>query len=188
MHSRLGPDATSMPRNDPMNRRQADARACELRLSVEPLEWSEELVGVRHIESGAVVAYGEDRLADSLLLTEYNARVGPLGRELPGIPEQVVEDDRDEVAVAPHDKPLGDLDGALARRLSPTQLRDDTCRQGREADGFPSQRSTVDARKVEEVIDQGRHALSASPHPLQVMAALVIELLPVLGEQRLAEA
>src|SRR6266446_6780652 len=152
MHGRLRPDAASMPRNDPMNRREADARACELRLSVEPLEWRKELVGVCYIESGAVVAYGEDRLGAPLLPTEYDARIGPLGRELPGIPEQVVADDRDEMAVAPRDKPLGDLDGDLARRLSPTQLRDDTCRQGREADGFPSQRSTVDARKVEEVI------------------------------------
>ena len=47
----------------------------ELRLGVQPLEGAEQLVGVRHVESGAVVAHEEDRPAAGGCDAELDARV-----------------------------------------------------------------------------------------------------------------
>jgi hypothetical protein len=73
----IGPDATSVSGDDPLNDRQADPVALKLRIAVQPLEGREEFVGVGHIEPGAVIPDGEDGFGSPAFLSEYNLRVGP---------------------------------------------------------------------------------------------------------------
>src|ERR1700687_1336455 len=53
----FGPGPSAMPVDDPADSGQADACARELALAVEPLEGSEELVSVDHVEADPVVAH-----------------------------------------------------------------------------------------------------------------------------------
>src|SRR5204862_5699849 len=53
--SALGPDAAPVPRHDPPDGGQTDAGAFELLGPVQPLEDAEQLVGILHVEPGAVV-------------------------------------------------------------------------------------------------------------------------------------
>ena len=55
----LGPDAPAVAVHDALHRREADAGARELGGRVQPLEGREQLVGVGHVEAGAVVAHEE---------------------------------------------------------------------------------------------------------------------------------
>src|SRR5580658_9397314 len=65
------PDATPVPANDTLHSSQANARPFELGRSVEPLEWPEELVRVRLIETSAVVANEEGTLDSA---TDFDTR------------------------------------------------------------------------------------------------------------------
>src|SRR5688572_25148504 len=53
----LGPGASAMAGDDAAHVGKADARAFELVLAVQPLENAEELFGVSHVETHAVIAH-----------------------------------------------------------------------------------------------------------------------------------
>src|SRR5436853_416569 len=54
--STFGPGAAAVAGNDAPDVGQSDAGALELARAVEPLKHSEELVGILHVEAGAVIA------------------------------------------------------------------------------------------------------------------------------------
>src|SRR4051794_31911983 len=87
----FGPDAAAVAMDDPLYRRQADPGALELGLVVEPLEGTEQLVGVRHVESRAVVADEVGARPVVLRSPDLDHRVWGLGGELPGVSQQVFE-------------------------------------------------------------------------------------------------
>src|SRR5271168_4658384 len=85
----LGPDAAAMSRNDPLYGRQTDSGAFKLRILMQPLKGREELVGVLHIETGAVIHDVENRLVSLSLLPECDLGQWLFRRIFPGVPEQV---------------------------------------------------------------------------------------------------
>src|SRR2546430_13375026 len=68
----FSPDAASMPIDDALNSRQANACALEFSGSVEALERAKQLVGVSYVEASAVIADEKDRLTISLLTPEID--------------------------------------------------------------------------------------------------------------------
>src|SRR5687768_12667231 len=92
-HHTLCPDSPTMTLDDAAHRREADAGALVVRFHVEAMERLEQPLGVRHVETCAVVAYEECLLPIHDVLPEHDPGVGAPGRELPGIPQQVVEQD-----------------------------------------------------------------------------------------------
>src|SRR5512135_3912235 len=51
----FAPDASVVPMDDPLDRGQADARSIEFCRGMQPLERSEELIRISHVESGPIV-------------------------------------------------------------------------------------------------------------------------------------
>jgi hypothetical protein len=88
-----------VPDHDALNGRETDAGALEFGHGVEALERAEELLGVRHVESGAVVAYEEGARAILLGDSELDARARGLRGELPGVAEQILENCAGQVRV-----------------------------------------------------------------------------------------
>src|ERR1700681_1971337 len=90
--SRLDPDTATVSRDNSLCCSQTDSGAFKLRILVQPLERCEELVGIRHIESGAVIPNIENGLVALVLVPECNLCLCTFRRVLPGVPQQVHED------------------------------------------------------------------------------------------------
>ena len=60
---RFRPDPPAVTLNDALDDRQADAGALEILRAMQPLEHAEQLVGVAHVETGAIVANKEHAFA-----------------------------------------------------------------------------------------------------------------------------
>lgn len=67
---------------------------------VQALEHAKELVGVRHVQTGAVVANEVDDPAWPFVDAEFNSSLGSLARELPGIAEQILESNLQQTRIA----------------------------------------------------------------------------------------
>src|SRR4051812_19516374 len=101
---------------------------------MEALEWREELVGVRRIEARAVVFDEVDRLVRCARATDLDLRVGRLRRELPRVPEQVLEGDLEELLVADRVHRGREFQVDRATWLAPAELRDDLIHEDAEID------------------------------------------------------
>src|SRR5262245_42575535 len=66
----VGPDAAAVAADDALRGGEADAGALELLDGMQALEWAEELVGIRQVEAGTVVANVEHDLAVAAAATE----------------------------------------------------------------------------------------------------------------------
>src|SRR6267143_205557 len=129
-----GPHAAPVPVHDALNRGQADADAGELVLAVQSLERAEELVHVGHVEPGAIVLNEVGLLARFLADPEFDPGRLALPRELPRIPDQVLEHGTQESGISLGDGARGDH--ALHRTASVTvlELGHDLVREGAEID------------------------------------------------------
>src|SRR5439155_2902318 len=90
-HRPLRPHAAAMAVHDALHRGEPHARALELGGRVEALERAEQLVGVRHVESRAVVPDEAGTLPVGLVHAELDARAGVLPGVLPRVTEEVLE-------------------------------------------------------------------------------------------------
>jgi len=79
-----------MEMDDALNRRQSDAGPFELGGLMQPLEGSEQLRGVGHIESSAVIADEIDGSSPRAGGAEFETRILAFAGEFPGIAQQVV--------------------------------------------------------------------------------------------------
>src|SRR5665647_528263 len=112
LHLALGPHVAAVAADDALHGGQTDTRAFELAGRVQPLEGAEELVGIGHVEAGAVVAHEEGALAcvsgcaavvrpfaqsvgEAALArrdgSDLDARRVVLAGEPPGVAEEVVQ-------------------------------------------------------------------------------------------------
>jgi len=60
---------------------------------VEALEHAEQLVGITHVEAGAIVFDHEHMVTVFVLRCEFHPRLRPLAGVFPAVAQQVVEDD-----------------------------------------------------------------------------------------------
>src|SRR5438445_13742994 len=96
----LGPDAPAVAVDDAAGRGQADAGAWELVPAVQALEGAEEPVGIDHVETDPVVLDEDARLAVDHLAADRDLRRAPQAAELPGVVDQVGEQDPNQPLVA----------------------------------------------------------------------------------------
>ncbi len=110
------PDAAALAGQDALDGCEADAGSGEVAFAVQALEGVEELLHIILIEAGAIVADRVDGLAGGRrrLCTELDAGVGVVRGVLPGIAEQVVEDDAHEAGVGVGFRGIGDYKFDLA--------------------------------------------------------------------------
>src|SRR5580765_4570353 len=93
VHFRIGPDAAAVPVNDAADMGEADAGTFEFIILMKPLKDPEEIAGVAHVESGAIVAYKESALALSGLAADLDDRRRPLAGVLDRVAQQVQPDE-----------------------------------------------------------------------------------------------
>ena len=79
-----------MPVKDAAHRRKADAGAFEFILRVQALKRAEELRGMSHVETRAVVAHAVDGLPVDPLRAELDTRKRNSASEFPRVAEQIV--------------------------------------------------------------------------------------------------
>src|SRR5579862_485079 len=87
----LRADATAVARHDARRGRETDAGALELRAAVKALERGEQPIRVGRVEAHAVVLDEERPPAAPVLFPDLDGGLLPLARELPGVPEEVLQ-------------------------------------------------------------------------------------------------
>ncbi len=102
---------------DPTYRSEPDPRSWVLDILVQALEWSEEPVGVGHVEPGPVIPDEVYRVGFPEIGTDLDPRPRRLRGEFPRISEQVVEQDPKEPGVSLHRQPLLYPEDETALRL-----------------------------------------------------------------------
>src|SRR5256714_1858777 len=187
-HGPLGPDPAPVTVDDTLDGGEADARALELFVAVETLERAEKLSGVCHVEARAVVADEVNDLALLALPTESYLRRVALRCELPGVAQKVREHDLQQALVAARFEVVFDADRQRARGVALPQFCDDRARQLAQAHGLAPHLASRDARELQHVVNQLRHILARAAHLPKVVLAVLVELVLVVFQQRLAEA
>src|SRR5512144_225750 len=106
------PHTPAVSMDDALHGRETDAGTLELLLSVQPLEYAEQLVRIAAVEAGAVVFHVDDHLVvHPGLRAHFDHRFFPLRAELDRVREQVHEDDPQQGRVAGHPWQLAQFPG-----------------------------------------------------------------------------
>ena len=150
----FSPDSPSVPHDDPMHGRQSDSSSFELTLRVEALEWREELAGVLHVEAGAIVANDVRCLPFMFRPTELDPGIATLRRELPGVTQEVFQDDGNQSSVALCVDALRALEADVALRAGRPLRFHDSPGESAEVDVAASYPRARHACEAEQVIDQ----------------------------------
>src|SRR5882762_10038139 len=182
-----GPDATAVPVHDPLDGGQTDPDARELVLAVQTLERAEQLVGEGHVEAGAVVLDEVPGLTRTAVDAELDPGRGPLAGELPGVPDQVLQDGAQERLVPLRDGPFGDHALDLTPVLALAQIGDDLPRQRAEVDTPTLHFGAGDAGKVQEAVDELAHLDGGRDDPLERVPARLVEGVGAVFHQGVAE-
>src|SRR5438132_235704 len=93
---------------------------------MEPLEWTKKLVSIGHIEARTIVADKKYRLPVKLGPVELDASSGVLGGELPGVDQQVLQCDLEQVRIAPSAESVGNVECHRTLGISALQALGDT--------------------------------------------------------------
>src|ERR1700730_7370048 len=100
------PNASTVAIDNPVYRGESDPCSREFRLSVQALEWAEELFGVAHVKTRSVVTNEEHSDSFLLVCPELDPSRRDICRKLPGVPKQVVERHAHEPAVCLYREPI----------------------------------------------------------------------------------
>src|ERR1700722_1722734 len=95
----FGPYPAALALDDALNSRQANSRSWKILCRVQALKGPEQLAGVRLIEPGAVIPHEVFPAAVLSGTSKFDAGVGLFGGELPGVAEQVGEDNSQKARV-----------------------------------------------------------------------------------------
>src|SRR5581483_11240515 len=184
----IGPDLAAVLADDALDRRQPDTGAGVDRAVVQALERVEELAGILHLETGAVVAH-EERLARfGVGVPELDLRRLTAGSELPGIADEVFERDAHQARVALGDQPGSNGYLGLALRRGVAQPADDFRRHCAEIDLVDRHLGPGNPRQLQQVVDQIAHALGALADAVEVALCIGVELVAGILDERLAES
>ena len=184
----FAPDAALVTMQDALTQGQPNPGAFKLILAMQPLEHPEQLVGVGHVEAGAVVLDAVDRFAPYRLPRHRDVGYGAIARELDRIADQVDPHLPQHGGIAFGLRQLAAAEFDLALRLGGQQVRGHPPGQGLHVHRLDLQLPAPQAREAQQIVDQLAHALGVVAHHLQQPPALVIELVAVGLEQLVAEA
>ena len=109
-------------------------------------------------------------------------------RELPGVPEEVIEHNPQQRRVALGHNALGDPPLHLAVWLGLLELLRDGPGKGGEIHRLAAHLGTRDARQFENVINQVAHALAGATNALEVILTGLIQPIGIVLQHGLAEA
>src|SRR6266550_5284264 len=182
----FGPDATAVAVDDPAGGGQPNAGPLEVALAVQPLKSPEQPVCIDHVEANSVVAHVNARLAIDGLGANLDPRFLLRPGELPGVVEQVREQDPGQTLVSRSGHTLRDLHLDLPAGHLGSNLSNHFLDHPRDVDRFAVDLPAGEAEKRLETIKDRRHALAGTPHSLQVVLRLLVQLGAVFLEQCLA--
>src|SRR5581483_9391776 len=157
-------DPASVAPDDPLHRGEADARTGEIVRMVKPLKGAEQLRLIRRIESGPVVAHE----VGAIVAAKFYARGGMFRGELPGISEEILQHYAHQVGVAVVLQIRRDDEFHRALRLRAPQIVGNRFRDGGKINARTAQRTTGDAREVQQVVNEDPHTLRGGTHALKV--------------------
>jgi hypothetical protein len=167
--------------HDLLDAGEADAPAGELDGRVQPLERLEQLARVEGIKAGAVVAHViADRGVGGRLRTELDQRSVPVRGELPGVPDQVLQDRADESWIC------FDLDWTLDNELDVSswflalEVAGDVIDLGTEVDGLEVHVGSRELGEAEHILDERGHLLADGRDSLGIATAIPAEVVRVL--------
>ena len=145
--------------DDALDVGQADARALELVVAVQALEYAEQFVSITRIEPRAVVANGDYRLASPAGgAADSDDCMGAGGGKLHGVGEQIDQHQAQQGPVGPHRRQRADFpDDASCPRLC-LKIAQSLLSQLIEINLHLSQFLVSEARERQQVINQ-------TPHP-----------------------
>ena len=167
---------------------QADARAGELTGRVQPLERAEQLVRVRGIKTGAVIAHVvADGGIPGRRRSELYERIVPAGRELPRVAQQVVHHHAHEGTVGLYLDWTLDGEAGVPSRIVTLEFRGDLRGLGAEIDRAEIHVCPGQARKAQQIVDERRHMLAGGDDSPGVAPAILAENVAVLFQQGGAE-
>src|ERR1700730_8576433 len=126
------PDSTGVAIDNSMHRGEPDSRSREIRFAMQTLEWAEEIVGIFHIKSRAIVTNEEHGVPSFLVGPDFNPRLRDFCGELPCVPNQIVERHAHEPAIGLHQKLILDAQGNLPIRVVLLQFLGDDSGHARE--------------------------------------------------------
>src|SRR6202521_5143870 len=183
----LGPDAAAVAVDDPLRGGQPDSCPRELTDRMQTLERGEQLAGMRHVETDAVVAH-EERPADhGGGNPHFDAREGRLAAEFPGVPKQVLQQRANELRVDVRLKTVGDDELHGTTRLSADELGPDAARQCAQVDPFEIRLAARNPRQREKRVDQRPHAHCVVVDLMQAVDSFGVETALVFLEEDLRE-
>src|SRR5215204_1243207 len=178
-HRSLRPDPAAVPVDDASYRRQAYPRPLELILPVQPLEGAEELVCIRLVEAGPVVAHvvngGWQTWAGCPVGAELYARLFFPGGELPRVAEQVLERHLEQARICPGHNVLSGHELDFSFRLRCPKFLDYPHGEAGQVHAFPAQGPASNPREVEQVVYKGGHVSARRPYSTEEIHTLVIE-------------
>ena len=173
--------------DDPAHGSQPYARPFELMLVVKELECLEELGRVLHVETDTVVFHEEADPTVFLGGAAFDARVGAPTRELPGVPEQVLQHDPDQRLVAVSEEARRDDDLHLALGFRTPQIGGDLPHQRRQVHFGSLQFDVRQPRQPQHVVNQLRHSLRAVADAPQIVISLLVQSSLIVLEEHMAE-
>src|SRR5579862_315433 len=103
VHSGLGPNATAVSLDNPVNNRQSHARAIKLIGAMKPLENMKQFVGISHLKPGPVVLHEINRLVLNLEPTDFDHSGVAVARILQRVGKKFAKTCRNNVASASQD-------------------------------------------------------------------------------------
>ncbi len=167
---------------------KSDPVPLKLVLRVQPLKRAEEIGGIGHIKPRAIVADEEDRLAIILPCAKLDARGGLLTRELPGIGQQVMKRDFQQLTVSLGSGAFHDGKLHFSIRFAVAQVLRYGGRKGAQIHAFPVNLVARQARQPKQTFDQLTHPPRRRLHTTKIIAPLRVEFFQVILHERLAEA
>src|SRR6185312_15404903 len=146
------PDAAAVAADDPMYRRQSDARALEFAFGVQALEGAEELAGILHVEPRAVVPDEIDGRRGGLSADLDPGRVAT-ARELPRVLEEGFESKSQETRVSLAGNALWYREFNCPRRLCRAQSLRDITGDCRKVEWRPPEFRPLDPGEAEQPLE-----------------------------------
>jgi len=168
----VGPDVAVVAADDAGDGGEADAGAFEVFIAVEAIEGVEELIGVEHVETSAVIADEPGAVAaGGGVPADIDDGALDAGAELDGVAEEVFKGDTEEFGIAVDRQAGLDVEGELALGVRLLEVGCDGFGDLGEVEGFAGELLAGDAGELQEGVDELAHALDAGADAADVVAA-----------------
>ena len=173
--------------HDALHGREPDARAVEVFRAVKPLEHTEQLVGVLHVEAHAVVLDEQHWCAVARGLANVDYRVRAWTGVLHRIRQEVRVHDADEARVAGHRRQRAEAPLDPAPRQLRRQVGDDGLHDLIQPGRLGTQVLAPQLSEMQQIVHQPAHVMGSVLDTIQVMPWRGFERVAQLLDENLDE-